>query len=108
MLIVTMMPGFLVAAFKFILHKYSRVKTKDRKSKMGKGGKEGKDDTMNDSQAEAGPSYEEKLKFVSCIAKPMASKKLAKKVYKVSFFWPTSNLIRTRGIIAICSYLIKR
>merc|ERR1719414_1829615 len=34
---------------------------------------------MNDSQTEAGPSYEEKLKFVSCIAKPMASKKLTKK-----------------------------
>ena len=38
---------------------------------MGKGAKEGKDDTMNDSQTEVGPSYEEKLKFVSCIAKPM-------------------------------------
>ena len=51
---------------------------------MGKGGKE-KD--ANESQNEEGPSYEEKLKFVSCIAKPMASKKLAKKVYKV--FFPT-------------------
>merc|ERR1712015_34761 len=38
---------------------------------------------MNDSQTEAGPSYEEKLKFVSCIAKPMASKKLTKKLYKL-------------------------
>merc|ERR1712015_195042 len=38
---------------------------------------------MNDSQADAGPSYEEKLRFVSCIAKPMASKKLTKKIYKV-------------------------
>merc|ERR1712150_28841 len=50
---------------------------------MGKGGKESKDDTMNDSQTGAGPSYEEKLKFVSCIAKPMASKKLTKKLYKL-------------------------
>ena len=47
---------------------------------MGKGGKE-KD--ANDSQAEEGPSYEEKLKFVSCIAKPMANKKLTKKLYKL-------------------------
>jgi len=30
-----------------------------------------------------GPSYEEKLRFVSVIAKPMGSKKLAKKVYKL-------------------------
>ena len=51
--------------------------------KMGKGAKEGKDDTMNDSQTDAGPSYEEKLRFVSCIAKPMASKKLTKKLYKL-------------------------
>ena len=47
---------------------------------MGKGGKE-KD--ANESQTEEGPSYEEKLKFVSCIAKPMASKKLTKKLYKL-------------------------
>ena len=47
---------------------------------MGKGGKE-KD--ANDSQVEEGPSYEEKLKFVSCIAKPMANKKLTKKLYKL-------------------------
>merc|ERR1740123_732247 len=30
-----------------------------------------------------GPTYEDKLKFVSVIAKPMASKKLTKKVYKI-------------------------
>jgi hypothetical protein len=28
-------------------------------------------------------SYEDKLKFVSIIAQPMASKKLSKKIYKV-------------------------
>lgn len=28
-------------------------------------------------------SYEDKLKFVSIIAQPMASKKLAKKIYKL-------------------------
>merc|ERR1712059_96296 len=50
------------------------------------GGKEKKDktadaSTLEESQVE-GPSYEDKLKFVSVIAKPMASKKLTKKVYK--------------------------
>merc|ERR1712210_34613 len=44
----------------------------------GKKENENGDDTVNE-----GPSYEEKLRFVSVIAKPMASKKLAKKVYKV-------------------------
>lgn len=47
---------------------------------MGKGGKE---NDANESQTEEGPSYEDKLKFVSCIAKPMASKKLTKKLYKL-------------------------
>merc|ERR1712179_96546 len=37
---------------------------------------------MEESVVE-GPSYEEKLKFVSVIAKPMASKKLTKKIYKL-------------------------
>ncbi len=42
-------------------------------------GKEKKN--LDDSQAEdKGPSYEERLQFTSVIAKPMASKKLAKKV----------------------------
>jgi len=52
---------------------------------MGSGGKEKKksgDVTVEGDVAE-GPSYEEKLRFVSVIAKPMASKKLTKKVYKV-------------------------
>merc|ERR1712048_951914 len=45
--------------------------------KMGK-------DKKNESLAEGEDkvSYEEKLKYVSIIAKPMASKKLAKKLYK--------------------------
>merc|ERR1712223_1850719 len=47
-------------------------------------GKEKKGDvTVEGEAAPEGPSYEEKLRFVSVIAKPMASKKLAKKVYKV-------------------------
>merc|ERR1712079_388690 len=52
-------------------------------SKMGKGAKEGKEKDANESQTEEGPSYEDKLRFVSCIAKPMASKKLTKKLYKL-------------------------
>ena len=78
---------------------------------MGSGGKEKKGDvTVEGEAAPEGPSYEEKLRwvlasctslyswneklrdnqtccsrFVSVIAKPMASKKLAKKVYKVRF-----------------------
>ena len=36
-----------------------------------------------DTTVTEGPTYEEKLKFVSVIAKPMASKKLTKKIYKV-------------------------
>merc|ERR1719450_386056 len=47
---------------------------KDKKEKVTENG----DDTISE-----GPSYEDKLKFVSVIAKPMASKKLTKKVYKV-------------------------
>jgi len=37
---------------------------------------------MEESVVE-GPSYEDKLKFVSVIAKPMANKKLTKKIYKL-------------------------
>merc|ERR1712203_85799 len=47
---------------------------KDKKEKVTENG----DDTVNE-----GPTYEDKLKFVSVIARPMASKKLAKKCYKV-------------------------
>merc|ERR1712106_1271783 len=36
-----------------------------------------------DETVTEGPSYEDKLKFVSVIAKPMASKKFTKKVYKL-------------------------
>jgi len=55
---------------------------------MGSGRKEKKeksgDVTMEgDTTATEGPTYEDKLKFVSVIAKPMASKKLTKKIYKV-------------------------
>merc|ERR1711994_873154 len=53
---------------------------------MGKEKKEKKDKSLNESQiAEENVtemSYEERLQFVSVIAKPMASKKLAKKLYK--------------------------
>merc|ERR1711992_122540 len=40
-------------------------------------------DVTVEGEVAEGPSYEEKLRFVSVIAKPMASKKLTKKVYKV-------------------------
>lgn len=40
-------------------------------------------DALDASQVEGGLSYEEKLKFVNRIAKPMASKKLAKKLMKL-------------------------
>jgi len=53
---------------------------------MGSGAKEKKKAAEGDVTVEGepeGPSYEDKLKFVSVIAKPMASKKLAKKIYKV-------------------------
>ena len=50
---------------------------------MGKGGKEKKDSIVGDESLIEGPSYEDKLKFVSVIAKPMANKKLTKKIYKL-------------------------
>jgi len=50
---------------------------------MGKGGKEKKDASAMEESVVEGPSYEDKLKFVSVIAKPMANKKLTKKVYKL-------------------------
>ena len=46
----------------------------------------GADTTMETSQIENGEaevSYEDKLKFVSVVAKPMASKKFSKKIYKL-------------------------
>merc|ERR1712032_1644537 len=50
---------------------------------MGKKKEQSGDVTIEGAPEVAeGPSYEEKLRFVSVIAKPMASKKLAKKVYK--------------------------
>lgn len=54
---------------------------------MGKEKKEKKDKVEETAEADvtvAGEmSYEDKLEFVAVIAKPMASKKLAKRVYKV-------------------------
>ena len=49
---------------------------------MGKGEKQKDTSVMEESMVE-GPTYEDKLKSVSVIAKPMASKKLTKKVYKI-------------------------
>merc|ERR1712083_1061957 len=43
-------------------------------------GKDKKNESIADSEDKV--SYEEKLKYVSVIAKPMASKKLSKKLYK--------------------------
>ena len=40
-------------------------------------------EALDASQVESGLSYEDKLKFVNRIAKPMASKKLAKKLMKM-------------------------
>ena len=40
-------------------------------------------EALDASQVESGPTYEDKLKFVNRIAKPMASKKLAKKLLKM-------------------------
>lgn len=52
---------------------------------MGKIKKEKSEDTgdANVTQEETEMSYEEKLQNVSIIASPMASKKLAKKCYKL-------------------------
>ena len=50
---------------------------------MGKEKKEKEAAENGDDTVTEGPSYEDKLKFVSVIAKPMASKKLTKKVYKL-------------------------
>ena len=45
-----------------------------------------KADNAEKAAKEAGPelSYEQKLKFCSVIAKPLADEKLAKKIYKLS------------------------
>ena len=50
---------------------------------MGKGEKQKKDTSVMEESILEGPTYEDKIKFVSVIAKPMASKKLTKKVYKI-------------------------
>lgn len=51
---------------------------------MGKKSISEADNSMvSEGDAENGLSYEDKLNFVSIIAKPMASKKLSKKLYKV-------------------------
>merc|ERR1712110_232289 len=42
----------------------------------------GKDKSQSNGDAKDEISYEDRLKFVSVISKPMASKKLAKKLYK--------------------------
>ena len=47
---------------------------------MGKDKKKDKSILENSAVEESGPSYEDKLKHVSVISKPMASKKLTKKV----------------------------
>ncbi|XP_037080991.1 H/ACA ribonucleoprotein complex subunit 2-like protein [Pollicipes pollicipes] len=44
---------------------------------------EAAEEGLDVSQAESGLSYDEKLKFVNRICKPMASKKLAKKLMKM-------------------------
>merc|ERR1712113_543844 len=49
---------------------------------MGKEKKEKKLDESQNADAKDEVSYEDRLKFVSVISKPMASKKLAKKLYK--------------------------
>lgn len=46
-------------------------------------GKTKKEDTEQEVKGEGELSYEDKLEFVSVIAKPMASKKLTKKCYKL-------------------------
>lgn len=46
-------------------------------------GKTKKEDTEQEVNLEGELSYEDKLEFVSVIAKPMASKKLTKKCYKL-------------------------
>merc|ERR1712212_549345 len=56
--------------------------------KMGKDKKEKKDKSLNESKIEEENgdemSYEDRMEFVSVIAKPMATKKLAKKLYKLT------------------------
>ena len=40
-------------------------------------------DNKNQDEESSGKSYEDRVKYVSAIAHPLASKKLTKKVYKV-------------------------
>jgi len=56
----------------------------DRYARMGKDKKAKKslDESQSNGDSKDEVSYEDRLKFVSVISKPMASKKLAKKLYK--------------------------
>ena len=80
---------------------------------MGKAKKE-EESGAADKSSVAEPSYEEKLKFTSVIAKPMASKKLTKKVRvkmainrlslnTQSFFSSTSASRRARSTRRWCA-----
>ena len=55
-----------------------KSKTKDEEN----GDSESKLDTTTSSEITERPSYEELVKTVSIISKPLASKKLTKKLYK--------------------------
>jgi len=73
MLLESWLLAFLIVSYIYQIYKLN----------MGKGGKEKKDTSVMEESVVEGPSYEEKLKFVSVIAKPMANKKLTKKIYKL-------------------------
>ena len=57
---------------------------------MGKKEKKVLDESKTEDPNE--PSYEERLQYVSVIAEPMASKKLAKKVTKSKEYFDQKNL----------------
>lgn len=48
--------------------------------------KEKEEEAAGDTSTVAEPSYDDKLKFTSVIAKPMASKKLTKKVTMLCYY----------------------
>ena len=60
---------------------------------MGKEKKEKKsvDESQNEGEAEE-MSYEDRLKYVSVISKPMAPKKLTKKVSNIGFLKLTNRM----------------
>merc|ERR1712111_227883 len=71
----------------FFPEQKSRTITDNKSFKMGKDKKEKKksislDESQSNGDTKEEISYEDRLKFVSVISKPMASKKLAKKLYK--------------------------